>query len=723
MPSSDFDMFFGLPHKAVNFGQRWGSSVKQGGWVIVALAAGAIPTAAEAAKPAAPTSREIRYVPPASWVAAAPAGTETAPPEGAPLRLIHMDQQVHIEAQGQSVYTAQRYQILKPEALSAGNLSLSWNPDGGSAAVHRVRIIRGTEQVDVLAARKFDIIQRETGLEAAKITGTLTAALAVPGLRVGDIVEFAVTIKANDPVLGDQAWGIFQFPLAGMPGTFRTGITWPQARTVQFKTTPDLAMPETVTIGAEKRIGLEQRDPTTVVATEGAPARFNLRRMIQYSDFASWDEVSARLFPLFVTASAISVDSPLRAEIARIAAASSDPAERARLALRLVQNDVRYIFVGLNGGNYRPMTADEAWSQRYGDCKAKTALLLGLLRELGIAAEAVLVAAGGGDGTDLFLPSPAPFDHVLVRAVIGGKPYWLDGVRLGDTRLDAVATPQFRWALPLRSTGAVLEQVPANPPPLPFKIQTIDLDASAGPSKPATIRIAQYLRGDSAEQIRRILAATSTDEGERQIRDYLNSEEDWATITKASWRFDAVKTLLVVTGEGTAKQEEVWWDGPDTELRAVVPRAGFSPPEERKRPPEQDSTLPWMTSFPIYGCWVSNIRLPKPAAGHRWETKAQPINQALGGMTYRRHVELRDGAFRSVMVKRSDVAEITAAQASDANAALAKFDAQIPSAFQRKLVRGYAYPPPVEADRVQLIADVDWTAETTPCTLPDAPPK
>lgn len=710
-------MHFRLPHKVKALGQQWGTSVRRSGLVGVTLAAAAISGMADAAKPSVPTSREVRYVAPASWVVAPPASNETPPPEGAPLKVFYMDQQVHVETQGQSVYTAQRYQILKPEALSAGNLTLSWNPDGGSVAVHKVRIIRESGQVDVLASRKFDIIQRETGLEAAQITGTLTAALAVPGLRVGDILEFAVTIKANDAVLGGQAWGIFQFPLAGMPGTFRTAIAWPQARPVQFRTTPDLISPEPTMIGLEKHISLEQRDPATFVATEGAPARYNLRRMIQYSDFASWDEVSARLYPLFVTASAIPANSPLRAEVARIAAASADPAERARLALRLVQSDVRYIFVGLNGGNYRPMTTDESWSQRYGDCKAKTALLLGLLRELGIAAEAVLVATAGGDGTDLFLPSPAPFDHVLVRAVIGGKPYWLDGVRLGDTRLDVLATPQFRWALPLRSAGATLEQVPTIPPPLPFKIQTIDLDANAGPTKPATVKIAQYLRGDSAEQIRRVLAATSADEGERQIRDYLNSEEDWATITKASWRFDAAKSVLIVTGEGAAKQEQVWWDGPDTELRAGVPRAGFSPPEERKRPPEQDSTLPWVTSFPIYGCWVSNIRLPKPAAGHRWETKSRPIDQALGGMTYQRQLELRDGALRSVMVKRSNVAEITAAQAAAANAALAKFDNQIPSAFQRKLVRGYAYPPTVDADRVELIADIDWTAETTPCTL------
>lgn len=55
-------------------------------------------------------------------------------------------------------------------------------------------------------------------------------------------------------------------------------------------------------------------------------------------------------------------------------------------ALDLVQQQVRYVYVGLGGGTYLPASADETWNRRYGDCKGKTALLLALLGELGIAA-------------------------------------------------------------------------------------------------------------------------------------------------------------------------------------------------------------------------------------------------------------------------------------------------------------------------------------------------
>src|SRR3546814_8269245 len=98
---------------------------------------------------------------------------------------------------------------------------------------------------------------------------------------------------------------------------------------------------------------------------------------------------------------------------------SSDLLDRASAALKLVQRDVRYIYVGLGNGNLTPATAEETCQRRYGDCKGKTALLMALLARLGIEAEAVLANNSGGDeGLDGQLPNPGMCDHVLVRARI-----------------------------------------------------------------------------------------------------------------------------------------------------------------------------------------------------------------------------------------------------------------------------------------------------------------
>ena len=221
----------------------------------------------------------------------------------------------------------------------------------------------------------------------------------------------------------------------------------------------DLPATAPKTEGGFKTLGVELRDPPTISDVEGAPARYNVHRTIEYSDYAGWPDLSKQMWPLFEIASRLENNSPIRVEAAKIAAASNDPVARTEATLRLVQDQIRYVYVGLNGGNYVPAPADETWRRRFGDCKAKTALLIALLRELGIKADPMLVNSRGGDGTNERLPDPELFDHVLVRATVEGKDVWLDGTRLGDRHLDMIPAPVFEWALPLGARGSELIHV------------------------------------------------------------------------------------------------------------------------------------------------------------------------------------------------------------------------------------------------------------------------
>src|SRR5579859_6412530 len=114
-------------------------------------------------------------------------------------------------------------------------------------------------------------------------------------------------------------------------------------------------------------------------------------------------------------------DSPLHEEVARIRAASKDPKIQAAMALDLVEDEVRYLFLGMNNGGLIPAAADLNWSRRFGDCKGKTVLLLALLRELGIKSEPALVDTRMGDDLDARPAMVNAFDHVIVRATVGGN--------------------------------------------------------------------------------------------------------------------------------------------------------------------------------------------------------------------------------------------------------------------------------------------------------------
>lgn len=352
------------------------------------------------AKPAASVAREVRYAPVPAWAVAAPTASDAPLPPGAPVRILYADTQVRVTAQGQEEYQASRVKLLTPEGLAAGNLSLTWAPASEEMVVHRLAIIRDGKAIDVLAAQKFAVIQRENNLEQSMLDGDLTATLQIAGLQVGDEFEFAVTKRKRETSFAEQPNGFFQFPIMGIRGAYRIRVIEPKAQALTYRASADVPAPVTRDLGGETEREYRLVDPASATIPENAPARFMATRLVQFSGYRDWDAVSRTFNPLFTGAGTLAANSPVKAEAARIAASTSDPAARALAALQLVQDRIRYVYVGLDGGNYRPAAVEETWQRRFGDCKAKTVLLVALLREMGIDAEPVLVASKGGDGID-----------------------------------------------------------------------------------------------------------------------------------------------------------------------------------------------------------------------------------------------------------------------------------------------------------------------------------
>jgi transglutaminase-like putative cysteine protease len=64
---------------------------------------------------------------------------------------------------------------------------------------------------------------------------------------------------------------------------------------------------------------------------------------------------------------------------------------RIEKALRLVQDEFRYLSVNLEHGGQIPTPPDLVARRRFGDCKDLSVLLVKILRRLGVSAHAVLV--------------------------------------------------------------------------------------------------------------------------------------------------------------------------------------------------------------------------------------------------------------------------------------------------------------------------------------------
>jgi hypothetical protein len=647
---------------------------------------------------------QVRRGPASAWVVP----TELLPvPDNVsgPIFVRRQDLLIHLDDQGQTQYLGYRIKILHSNALQLGNISIVWNPAAGAPTVHAIQIYRDSEIIDVLSQTSFEILRREERLEAATLDGMLTAVLRIPDLRVGDELEVGLTTVAKDPTLGNKEAGLLLLGPSPSPGRYRLGLSWDESHKPNIKMTADMAA---VAHNGNRAVDFKLDNPVLLVPPKDAPARYQWQRIVEYSDFADWAAVSRQFAPLYTKAAKLAADSSIKREAVRIAAAHAGPLDRASAALKLVQQDVRYIYVGLNGGNLSPASADETWQRRYGDCKGKTALLLALLSELGIDAEAVLVnAAGTDDGLEQRLPSPQMFDHVLVRAHIGGALYWLDGT------LPPVVPPSLKpffplkWVLPLTAGGSSIENIIWQPAATPDEVTLYEIDARAGFEKLARITSTSIVRGIKGLQQQVQFSSLPSDQLLAAFRQQMVGDT-WQEIDDVQWRYDqkAAASVLTISGTGT-----VDWDDDGGGARSLaLPGGGFSPPDRRVRAADQNQDIPFYTK-PEYDCRVTTVRLPSLTQAKQWSSKPG-YDTRIFGRSYYRAFELRDGAIRMVRGSRIEQQEIDAAVARRDNARIGEFDNSMAWIFYDPLRQQASVG---SGENVPATYDFDWTANEVPC--------
>ncbi|MEO8315943.1 MAG: DUF3857 domain-containing protein [Pseudomonadota bacterium] len=600
------------------------------------------------------------------WVqlAAEPArGTDTA----AAIRLLLNDQQVRLTPEAVETYFDNRILIQTPQGLqSVGTIAMSWQPDVDIITVHRLLVRRGAQTRDLLVnGNAFTILRREDLLEQATLTGTLTAVLQPSDLQVGDIVEFAYTRRHADAVVPDKPDLLFAW-LNGPVQNVHFSAQWPKKMALRWQLRDFNPNLQESSNGDTQSIAFTLDNPSPLLQPSGAPARYVALRRVELSSFQSWAEVSRRFAPMYAKASTVAANSPLRAEVERIRIASTDPKARTTAALRLVQEQIRYVLLAMNSGALVPATADQTWQRRYGDCKAKTALLLALLRELGIEAEPVFVNSALGGGIDRQLPAISAFDHVLVRATVGGKTYWLDGTRPQDRRLDLLQVPAFHWGLPLIANGSELVRIEPQPLGEPAMAQELNVDASGGLDVAAPFQVKVVFRGDNALALKLSMDNADVTQRDQGLRTYWRNQLDGAQVTKVASSFDESTGTLSWTAEGTLRID--WYE--DVFYQIGNMRLGFDPDFER--PEGTDADAPYAVSFPDYSLFRANVKLPAGQSG--FEVSGENIDETLAGWKYQRFAKIENAVFRAEASMLSIAAEIPAKEARAAEARLRKMN-------------------------------------------------
>ena len=613
----------------------------------------------------AQASNKPDYAPPPAWVEVAPIPDKPPADGAAAVQALLDDNQSQLSPSGDVFYTRHVIRILSPEGLSDfTSESFTWDPDTESVAINTIAIRRGGKVIDLLnGGDKMLVLRRETGLEQGMLDGRLTATRQIEGLQVGDVLDVAWTITKRDPVTQGRSEDPEGLSGAGVTDRYRVKISWPSADPVRWRVTDGLEQPTIVTQGGRTTLLLDRSSVKAPIAPLGAPARYFWIGRLYASSFKSWEDVSGLIYPLFDKAATLDAASPLRAEAAAIAARSTDPKQRAFEALKLVEDKVRYFYIGTNDGGYVPAGADETWRRRFGDCKGKTVLLLALLRQLGVQAEPALVSTETGDGLDDELPGLGRFDHVIIRAVIDGKVYWLDGTRSGDVGgLKAEQPPPWRWALPLQAGGAGLERIVQPPLEQPSMEVQMRVDASKGVDSPAPVNIRITVRGDAAVAFRTMAARTTKEQLQRTARQSFASSMSWVEPKTIDWRDEPDDNAFEIDLTGVADMD--WRQNDDLHVREFKFPVGTAQAKLfPTREPGARQDAPFAVVFPLY--ITSRVEVALPNAGKNFSVRGANLSESIGGYQIERSARL-DGDVASFAGSLKTLAPEAPASVADA---------------------------------------------------------
>lgn len=596
-------------------------------------------------------------------VAPAPAWIAPAPPVLKADSAVRFDEQVLVDGDTTTVYVDTMRQASSPEALlQMGTLSLSWQPDHGDLTLHRLEILRGDQVIDVLGKGEgITVIRREAGLERLMVDGQLTAVKHIEGLRVGDALRMVFSLSERDTVLaGHVQDALVLFPAPLKVGFGRARLVWKTDQPLTVKSLiPNLPLTPKPLDGTWTELVVPLPVPKLPDTPKNAPSRYTAQPLIQFSSFPDWAAVAKVMRPLYAVKGTIAPGSDLAARVDAIAAHSPDPLRRMADALRLVQDEVRYELIAMGNGNYVPQTPADTWAKRYGDCKAKTMLLLAILDRLGITAEPVMANSKRGDAVPDLVPSALAFDHVFVHATVGGEDFWLDGTMLGSRLADIRDVPRYGYVLPMGSDAPTLRDLPRRARTRPDIEADLVYDMTAGPHLATPYHMTLRYNGTYAVSYK-VDPGPSFDEKLTSVAE--KAADSWVGDTfvgkpRAAW--DAESAVWTLEFDGIAYPN---WKYRDGHYGLALPpglKVTYNAPRDRAA----WRAIPALIDDPWHARSHTVWRLPDQGKGVTL-TGAEPGSLDLPAVNWQRSITLAGGELTEDITSRESGVEIAADKAS-----------------------------------------------------------
>jgi TonB family protein len=383
-----------------------------------------------------------------------------------------------------------------------GQLVFDYSAANERMEIRKLRVTKPDGSIVTAGTDAVQDLNAPVALEAPMYTDARQKHVTVPGLAVGDVIEYDVVTTTFEPMLPGQFWQTWNIVSDAICLDEQVDLSVPRERALKVKS-PDGVVP-TMHDDGDRRI---YHWATSTLERPKAPApqlpfKLDVKALLEgvrapkgqtilFSTFQSWDEIAkwyARL-----EGDRRDATPEVRAEAEKIVAGETTEEGRARALYEWVSGNIRYVSLSFGVGRYQPHSASEVLRNRYGDCKDKTTLLEALLEAEGMHASAVLVNATAD--IDPEVPTPHQFDHAITFVSFGGQDHWLDPtVGVGPF---GYLLPQLRGKYALIASPSGSWGLRRTPEELPFEtLYQFDIEGTISDDRKMDARLSFDARGD-----------------------------------------------------------------------------------------------------------------------------------------------------------------------------------------------------------------------------------
>ncbi len=338
-------------------------------------------------------------------------------------------------------------QIVSDAGVQNGSqITVTYDPSYQKLIFHKVIVWRNGQPTDKLDASKFKVMQNEKDLSKFIYSGTYDAYLLLDDIRKGDRIEFAYTLKGENPIFGNKYTDDLYFENSSSIGYLYTNLIANADRKLNFNFN---IVPKVSDKDGLKLYEWESKQTKTYRNTDYEPSWYNPFKHTQVTEYQSWNDVvnwglKTNSYPDLKTPLVDKKVSELYAK------ANKDTVKYIELAVRFVQDEIRYMGVEMGEYSHRPNSPEKVLQQRYGDCKDKSLLLVHMLNKVGVHAYMAYIDTYSGKKLNEYLPSPTLFDHVVVR-IDYRHGIWIDPtISYQRGTLDNLYFPDYGQALVLK---------------------------------------------------------------------------------------------------------------------------------------------------------------------------------------------------------------------------------------------------------------------------------